>query len=48
MHDDHTVELLNMFNVENRSPFIPERAYRMFIKRTLTIISQEWPTNHTV
>ncbi|MBQ4845055.1 MBL fold metallo-hydrolase [Pseudoalteromonas sp. MMG005] len=27
MHDGHTVELLNIFNVENRSPFIPERAY---------------------
>ena len=41
MDDTHVKEIVDKFNVENKSPFLPETAYKRFIERTVTMIKSD-------
>lgn len=41
MNDIQANEILEKFNVTGKTPFIPEKAFKRFIQRTITVIDTE-------
>jgi len=41
MKNSKTKDILNKFNTTNKASFIPERAFKRFIERTVVIVSKE-------
>ncbi|BBM01143.1 MBL fold metallo-hydrolase [Microbulbifer sp. GL-2] len=41
MIDTQVKDIVEKFNVNNKSPFLPKKAYRRFIERTISVINNE-------
>lgn len=41
MKNSRTLVILNKFNIKNKLSFIPERAYKKFVEKTIVIVSKE-------
>lgn len=41
MIDTQVKDILEKFNVKNKSPFLPQKAYRSFIERNISVINDE-------
>lgn len=44
MKDKQVKGILERFNVSNQSPFLPKKAFKRFIERTITVIEKETAT----
>ncbi|WHI51113.1 hypothetical protein P3339_22395 [Microbulbifer sp. MLAF003] len=41
MIDTQVKDILEKFNVKNKSPFLPQKAYRSLIERNISVINDE-------
>ncbi|WP_444883373.1 MBL fold metallo-hydrolase [Microbulbifer sp. PSTR4-B] len=41
MIDTQVKDILEKFNINNKSPFLPQKAYKRFIERTISVINEE-------
>lgn len=46
MVDTQIKSILEKFNVNNKSPFLPQKAYKRFIERTISVINDENSIRH--